>query len=386
MGQEFPSISDQGAVTLAVALAAIASFGGLTNALVVVTHIKFRKKMLKESKDILVFSLAVGDLTMSALVCPFGFSSAVAGTWTTGKVGCVWYGFVTTCIGLSSMLQLAVISVERYYTLSHPNAKPVKRQCIAEIIILSWVIAFAASCLPLFGWSEYTFEGFGLHCSIAWSSERKKYAWYCCSLLVLFFTIPVTAIGISYGKMYLVVRGIFRYARTMWGTNTQVTRRSYMAQVKITKQLFIVTSCFLLAWTPYAVISMLRAFTTLKFAVGVYELPALFTKISNIYNPIVYFFMYKRLRKKAFQTLNDIFKKLRSWFTYTWVILLLNIPNIYIILCSICSYVIRDVIRFLLRHFWKVLFNMFKFQLAIIKSRKFLLFLFIISYIIHNIS
>ena len=235
MEQELPTIPDNGAAALAAAFAVIMSFGGFTNVVVVATHIKYRKKMLKDSKDICIFSLAVGDLFMTSLVCPLGFWSAIAMKWTTGKAGCVWYAFITTWIGLSSMLQLALIALERHHTMSSRTANPTLRKRAVQATVSAWVIALAASCLPLFGWSEYTFEGFGLHCSIAWSSKNRKYAWYCMFLLVFFFAIPITVIGFSYAKTYLIVRRMYRNASTMWGAEAQATRQSYMAQVKISK-------------------------------------------------------------------------------------------------------------------------------------------------------
>lgn len=310
MEEESPQMPRAQAAVLSVAFAVVICFGGITNALVLATHIKYRKRMLKESKDILIFSLAIGDLIMTSLVCPLAFSSAVVMKWTTGKLGCTFYAFFTTWIGLSSMLQLALNALERHHTLSNPKANrtSVKRTILA--IVSCWVIAFVASCLPLSGLSEYTFEGFGLHCSIVWSTDTRNYAWYCLTLLVFFYAIPVVAISICYAKMFLVVRRIFRNATEMWGAEAQSTRKSYMAQVKFTKQLLVVTGGFLFAWTPYAVMSMLRAFTDLQVPVGAFELPALFSKTSNIYNPIIYFFMYKRLRRNSLQMLYTFRKAL----------------------------------------------------------------------------
>ncbi|CAB4033322.1 melanopsin-B-like, partial [Paramuricea clavata] len=152
---------------------------------------KFHKKLLKDPKDILTFSLAIGDFVISLIITPLAFSSAVAKKWTTGKSGCIRNNMVC------------------------------------------------------------------------------------------------------------------RNAAATWGSNAQVTRHTYTAQVKITKQLVVVTCGFLTAWTPYAVMSSLRVLTDIEFDNGWYELPSLFAKTANIYNPIVYFFMYRRLRQHVFIMLDE---------------------------------------------------------------------------------
>ena len=312
MTQNLPSISNGEAVALAVASAVIIIFGSFANALVVVTCIRYRNRMLKEPKDALILSLAIGDFIMVCLVCPFGFSAAILMKWTTGTAGCKWYGFVSSWIGLSSMLQLAALAIERYCTLSRPNLHRVSRKLGLKAIFGAWLLSFIVSCFPLVGWSKYTYEGFGLHCSILWSSKDFNEASYCLFLLVVFFTVPVTAIVFSYAKMFSIVRKITRNASAMWGTDAQATRESYMAQVKIFKLLLVVTGAFLFAWTPYAVMSILKAYSSVQIAVGFHELPAIFAKTSNIYNPIIYFFGYRRLRRNSYELLTQIHKKFSS--------------------------------------------------------------------------
>ena len=296
---------------LAFVFAFILCFGGIANGLVLLTHIKYRKKLLKDSKDALIFSLAIGDFVMCVVVIPLALSSAIAKKWTTGKNGCIIYGLMTTWIGLSSILQHACIALERHYTLSCLNvcAKVWKTRTI-QMTIFCWIVAFLVSTLPLFGFSEFALEGFGLHCSIIWSDTH---VWYCLFLLFFFYVIPTNVIVISYTKMFFIVRKVYRNATITWGHNTQVTRQSYTAQVKFTKQLVIVTCGFFIAWTPYAVMSSLRVLTNIEVDNGWYELPALFAKSANVYNPIIYFFMYRRLRRHVAMFFNEARNRVLAW-------------------------------------------------------------------------
>ncbi|CAB3994790.1 melanopsin-like [Paramuricea clavata] len=308
---EQSQVSEPVATILGFVFAVIVCFGGVTNALVLITHTKYHKELLKDSKDILTFSLAFGDLVMSIIVTPLALSSAVARKWTTGRNGCVIYGLMTTWIGLSSILQLTCIAVERCYTLSSLNASNTSRKRATQMIAGCWLISFLASSLPLFGFSQFTLEGYGLHCSIVW---KNSHVWYCLFLLLFFYALPITTIAISYAKMFLIVRRVYRNAAVTWGANAQATRKSYTAQVKFTKQLVVVTCGFLIAWTPYAIMSGLRVLSNIEFENGWYELPALFAKTANIYNPIIYFLMYRRLRRHVSMCLGEAWKKVfQSW-------------------------------------------------------------------------
>ena len=98
----------------------------------------------------------------------------------------------------------------------------------------------------------------------------------------------------------------------MWGEEAGATRESYLVEVKIAKQLLLVTGGFLFAWTPYAVMSLVVTFTNHKLSTSVQVLPAIFAKTANIYNPIIYFFTYKRLLNRARHLFRDFYTSSQS--------------------------------------------------------------------------
>ena len=296
-------ISEGGAAALAFSYAVIALFGSVSNGLVTLTYLKWRGRIITQPKDVLILSLAIGDFVMSSLVCPLGFASAVSQRWTSGYAGCVFYGFFSTWIGLASIMQLSLHALERYVTLSSATLNVLSIKKAFYIVMASWGVSFLSSCFPLMGWSEYTFEGFGLHCSILWASSSVSNSSYCFFLLVVFFVFPVAAISFSYCKIFFIVRRIYLNADTMWGSEAQATKESYDAQVKTAKQLFFMIAGFLFAWTPYAIMSTVVVVFGATIPFGYHEYPSLFAKTSNIYNPIIYFFTYQSLREKAIDLL-----------------------------------------------------------------------------------
>lgn len=59
---------------------------------------------------------------------------------------------------------------------------------------------------------------------------------------------------------------------------------------------FLMISCFLLCWTPYAVVSMMEAFGRKSMvSPTVAIIPSFFAKSSTAYNPLIYVFMSRKV-------------------------------------------------------------------------------------------
>ena len=305
MEESYQTISNAEVVVIAILFGIFVVLGCFLNGLVVATYLKWNEELLTEAKDFFILSLAVGDFLLSLLAFPFAFSSVVSRKWTTGHSGCVFYGFITTWIGLSSMLQLTAMAVERCVTLSELTLNTVSK--IRAILVIGgcWFLALVASLCPLLGWSKYTFEGYGLHCSILWDSQTADNASYNLFLMVMFFVAPIVVIVVSYVKIYSTVRDIYLNAGETWGSHAYATQESYKAQVKAAKQLLLVIAGFMFAWTPYAIVSTLKIIGGINIPLAYHEYPSLCAKMSALYNPLIYFFFYSRLRVKAIQTLKS---------------------------------------------------------------------------------
>ena len=278
-------------------------FGSILNGMVVLTCLRWRKTLLSQPKDVLIMSLAIGDFVTAFLVCPFGFSSAIAREWIWGRPGCIWYAFITLWVSGASILHVAIIAVERFITLQSSTPNIVSTRQILRAVLVCWSFTFLICFCPLIGWSKYTFEGLGLHCSIPWHIRSVNNITYCIFLLLVFFFVPLGIIVVCYINIFVIVRRLYQDADRMWGSESQATKSSYTAQVKTAKQLLYLVVGFLFAWTPYAVMSMSIIFFDANIPVGSQEFPSMFAKLAVIYNPIIYFFTYRELRNKAWKTI-----------------------------------------------------------------------------------
>lgn len=69
---------------------------------------------------------------------------------------------------------------------------------------------------------------------------------------------------------------------------------------KVAAMFFLMISCFLLCWTPYAVVSMMEAFGRRSMVSPTLAIiPSFFAKSSTAYNPLIYVFMSRKVGARS---------------------------------------------------------------------------------------
>uniref|UniRef100_A0AAY5KHU5 Teleost multiple tissue opsin b n=1 Tax=Esox lucius TaxID=8010 RepID=A0AAY5KHU5_ESOLU len=146
------SLSPTGNLVVAVCLGFIGTFGFLNNLLVLTLFCRFRT--LRSPINVLLVSVCVSDLLVCVLGTPFSFAAATQGRWLIGTAGCVWYGFINACLGIVSLISLAVLSYERYCTmLCRTQADGGDFGPAVAGVCFSWLYSLAWTLPPLLGWS-----------------------------------------------------------------------------------------------------------------------------------------------------------------------------------------------------------------------------------------
>lgn len=119
------------------------------NILVCVAVCLVRK--LRRPCNYLLVSLAVSDLCVAILVMPMALLYEILGRWSFGPIVCdVWVSFdVLSCT--ASILNLCMISVDRYYAITKPLEYGVKRtpRRMIACVTLVWLAAACISLPPL---------------------------------------------------------------------------------------------------------------------------------------------------------------------------------------------------------------------------------------------
>jgi len=175
------------------------------NILVCVAVCLVRK--LRRPCNYLLVSLAVSDLCVAILVMPMALLYEILGRWNFGPVVCdLWVSFdVLSCT--ASILNLCMISVDRYYAITKPLEYGVKRtpRRMIACVSLVWLGAACISLPPLLilgnehGQAE---PGTSQQCVVCQNFGYQIYA------TLGSFYIPLTVMIVVYYKIFRAARRI----------------------------------------------------------------------------------------------------------------------------------------------------------------------------------
>ncbi|CAG9819255.1 unnamed protein product [Phaedon cochleariae] len=183
------------------------------NILVCVAVCLVRK--LRRPCNYLLVSLAVSDLCVAILVMPMATFYEINGRWIFGEIMCnLWVSFdVLSCT--ASILNLCMISVDRYYAITKPLEYGVKRTPRRMIlwVVLVWCLSACISLPPLLilgnEHSEIAENGDKTYevCLVSQDFAYQVYATMCS------FYIPLTVMMLVYYKIFRAARRIVNEER-----------------------------------------------------------------------------------------------------------------------------------------------------------------------------
>ncbi|XP_062407370.1 opsin 8, group member c [Sardina pilchardus] len=262
------------------------------NGMVLATSYRRRYKM--KGSELLCVNLALVDFLGCVCFYPLSILSSFSHAWQGGYATCVYYGLGCYIFGLCGMFTIAAISVIRYIKTCHGLLYGANIQLLC---VSTWLLATVWSVLPLFGWGEYVPEPYGLSCTIAWRryhTSVKDAAYVICSF-ACFVLVPVLLIVASQG---MILRKVYRisYSLAAHGIHTNLKK----TEKRLSVMFFCISMGFIVAWTPYTVVSFLYIFheEDTYMAPAGFVFPALFAKCSHVYNPIIYFYFNKAFRQE----------------------------------------------------------------------------------------
>ncbi|XP_054680510.1 melanopsin-like [Grus americana] len=292
-------IPDHVLYTVGTCVLIIGSIGIIGNLLVLYAF--YSNKKLRTPQNYFIMNLAVSDFLMSASQAPMCFVNSLHREWILGDIGCDLYAFCGALFGITSMMTLLAISVDRYLVITKPlrSIQWTSKQRTVQIIAVVWLYSLAWSVAPLFGWSSYVPEGLMISCTwdyVTYSPANRSYTMILCCCV---FFIPLIIIFHCYLFMFLAIRRTGRDVQKLGSCS----RKSYLSQSmknewKLAKIAFVVIVVFVLSWSPYACVTLIawagRGNTLTPYSKSV---PAVIAKASAIYNPIIYAIIHPRYRK-----------------------------------------------------------------------------------------
>ena len=275
----------------------------LLNGMVTVALLKNIKKTLL---DKLLLSLASNDLCRAIISYLPHVLELVAERELISGPPCNVIAFVITSLALTSISHIVALSLECAVTISVPYFTSMLVDCHNirnAILAVTWFYGILWATPPLFGWSRYAPLNHK-ECSIDWQNSTAEGKSYVIMLLIFCFALPLTIMIASFCVVHKELTMSKERARSLLGRRHHATRSSHSAKVKHSKMVLTIVTCFVSAWTPYAVVSLLMAGGA-TIPIELTLASRLLGKSSSVFNPIIYVLTKRKYRyavRKLFQT------------------------------------------------------------------------------------
>ncbi|KAM9338431.1 opsin 4xa [Symphorus nematophorus] len=293
-------VQDHAHYIVAFFVLVIGTVGVTGNALVMYAF--FCNKKLRTPPNFFIMNLAVSDFLMAITQSPIFFVNSLYRGWIFGETGCKMYAFCGALFGITSMINLLAISVDRYIVITKPlqalQWTSKRRTCL--IITLVWLYSLAWSLAPLLGWSSYIPEGLMTSCTWDYVTSTPANKSYTLMLCCFVFFIPLGIISYCYLCMFLAIRHASRDVEKLGSQvrkSTLIQQQSIKTEWKLAKIAFVVIIVFVLSWSPYACVTLI-AWAGYGSILNPYSkaVPAVIAKASAIYNPFIYAIIHSKYR------------------------------------------------------------------------------------------
>ncbi|XP_034722397.1 prokineticin receptor 1-like [Etheostoma cragini] len=248
-------------IVIAVVLVVIMVVCGLGNCLFIASLARY--KQLRNLTNLLIANLAVSDVLVAAVCCPFLMDYYVVKqlSWDHGLVLCASTNYLRTVSLYVSTNALLAIAVDRYMAILYPLKPRMKFQTAYCVILMVWVVPIFISIPSAYMASETTYphvEGrsYKTFCAQIWPVDQQVYyRSYFLLIFVLEFMGPVAAMAVCY----------IQISRELWfkdvpGFQTEQIRKRLQRRRRTVIVLILVLVAYVLCWAPYYVFALLRDF------------------------------------------------------------------------------------------------------------------------------
>ncbi|XP_074532234.1 D(1)-like dopamine receptor [Halichoeres trimaculatus] len=276
----------------------------LGNTLVCAAVVRFRHLRSKVT-NFFVISLAVSDLFVAVLVMPWEAITEVTGTWLFGRFCGVWIAFDIMC-STASILNLCIISVDRYWAIASPfkYERKMTHRVAFVMIGVAWTLSILISFIPVqLNWHQAGEEEEGKEAGVmevvellfsngrnftnssvnlnTSSTTRSCVAnlnkTYAISSSLISFYIPVVIMIATYTRIYRIAQTQIRRITSLeraaeqaqnqghgGNRNQQQHHRpndeaslksSFKKETKVLKTLSIIMGVFVFCWLPFFVLN-----------------------------------------------------------------------------------------------------------------------------------
>ncbi|XP_051780147.1 trace amine-associated receptor 13c-like [Erpetoichthys calabaricus] len=248
--------------------------------------------------NLLVLSLAVADFFVGVFVMPIIIIQSIETCWYFGELFCFIYTFFLALLTTVSMINLAVIAIDRYIAICHPltYSNKITVQIGVMAVAAIWIssVTYSGTMILSGGNTEGVIgvDPCPGDCAFVFNSTWATID------LIYSFLLPFFIMTTLYAKIFLIAK---RHAKTIstqqrnsFGKNKNISKKS---ERKAAKTLGIVVTVFILCWLPFYVCSLLNQFMNLAVPSAVAWACLWIAYVNSGINPIIYALFYPWFRK-----------------------------------------------------------------------------------------
>ncbi|XP_029798689.1 histamine H2 receptor isoform X3 [Suricata suricatta] len=242
-------------------------------------------RRLRSLTNCYIVSLAITDLLLGLLVLPFSAFYQLSCKWSFGKVFCNIYTSLDVMLCTASILNLFMISLDRYCAVTDPLRYPVlvTPVRVAVSLVLIWVISITLSFLSIhLGWNSRG-ETSSLNHTIPKCKVQVNPVYGLVDGLVTFY-LPLLVMCITYYRIFKIARDQAKRIHHIgsWKAAT-------IGEHKATVTLAAVMGAFIVCWFPYFTVFVYRGLRGDDAVNEAFEAVVLWLGYANsALNPILY--------------------------------------------------------------------------------------------------
>uniref|UniRef100_A0A4W6BQ57 D(1B) dopamine receptor n=1 Tax=Lates calcarifer TaxID=8187 RepID=A0A4W6BQ57_LATCA len=195
-----PITSPQKGVTLTGCVLALLIVWTLLGNFTVCAAVCRYRHLRAKVTNIFIVSLALSDLLVAVLVMPWKAVAEVAGFWPFGGFCKTWLACDIMC-STASILNLCVISVDRYWAISSPfrYERSMNKKVASVMIGVTWTVSVVISFVPVqLNWHRAE--------SVDGSCDSSLSRTYAISSSLISFYIPVAIMIVTYTRIYRIAQ------------------------------------------------------------------------------------------------------------------------------------------------------------------------------------
>ncbi|XP_060923295.1 prokineticin receptor 1a [Limanda limanda] len=248
-------------VVLGVVLVGIMLVCGVGNCLFIFSLARY--KQLRNRTNLLIAHLALSDVLVAAVCCPFLMDYYVVKqlSWDHGLLLCAATNYLRTASLYVSTNALLAIAVDRYMVILHPLKPRMKQQTACWVTLTVWIVPVLISVPSAYMASETTYphveaDTHKTFCAQIWPVDQQVfYRSYFLLVFALEFMVPVSVMVVCYVQI----------SRELWfkdvpGFQTEQIRKRLRRRRRTVVMLILVLVAYVLCWAPYYAFTLLRDF------------------------------------------------------------------------------------------------------------------------------